>query len=532
MRRGRARPPIGPWRLVGVGAGVLLVTLATGGRGPVTGSLEAFLKPPPSGVGVPLSDTALPEVSAITGTMEVKRAPSPAESATGVASSSVTWADIPGAALHAYRTAELVLRQTAPGCNLTWEVLAGIGRVESDHGRYGGATVSDDGIAYPPIYGVALDGTGDVAEIGDTDNGALDGDPVWDRAVGPMQFLPSTWDVVGVDADDDGVANPHDLDDAALAAGVYLCAGDVDLSDPAQLREALWRYNPSAAYGALVRSYIEAYRQGEPGPDTMPDHAPVSDVPSPTHPPTQPSRPPLSAAFSAIPVPNPHGPQGEVFADVPLPGQPHGPHPSPNLPVDWPHPPVNIPPVDPSDGPGDPSDGDGTPQQPQPGDPTSPPDDQPSTDPTPDPTDPTPDPTDPAPDPDDPTPTDPSTPTPTDPGTPSDTDNGSTPPAPTDSDPTPALTAISGVLRHTEAGWCVDTTVLYLGPDDYVTGTQATADYDGDGTTETIAVELEGLAGSQVSLEVRTTETSTDVYTIQGLSYRPTDGSPAPWESA
>jgi hypothetical protein len=496
MKR-RARPPIRARRLVGVGTGVLLVTLATGAQGPVSGSLDAFVKPSPS--RVPLPATAVPDVPAITGTMEVRRAPSPAETAAGVASISVTWADIPTAALDAYRTAAFVLQQTAPGCHLTWEVLAGIGRVESDHGRYGGATVGEDGVAYPPIYGVALDGAGDVAEIHDTDDGALDGDPVWDRAVGPLQFLPPTWDVVGVDADDDGVANPHDLDDAALAAGVYLCAGGVDLNDPAQLREALWRYNPSAAYGALVMAYIDSYRRGEPVVATMPDPGPPSstppppDLPSPNHPPAQPSRPPLAAAFAGNPVPDPHGPKGEVFGDLPLPGHPHGHQPTP-------------------DEPGDPSDGGGTPQ---PGDPTP-------TDPsTPTPTEPT-----------TPTPTEPTTPTPTEPS-PSDPPTSPTPTTPTPSDPDDgtALTTITGVLRHTEAGWRVGTTILDLGPDDYVQGTQAPADYDNDGASETIADELEGLAGSEVSLEVRTTETSTAVYTIQGLPYRPEDGSAAPWES-
>ena len=80
-----------------------------------------------------------------------------------------------------------------PGCHLPWTLLAGIGRVESDHGRYGGSVLGNDGVPRPAIVGVALNGKGPVAAIHDTDNGAFDGDTVWDRAVGPMQFIPSTW---------------------------------------------------------------------------------------------------------------------------------------------------------------------------------------------------------------------------------------------------------------------------------------------------------------------------------------------------
>ena len=44
-----------------------------------------------------------------------------------------------------------------------------------------------------------------------------------------MQFIPSTWSIVGVDADNDGQRNPQDVDDAALASAVYLCSGADDL---------------------------------------------------------------------------------------------------------------------------------------------------------------------------------------------------------------------------------------------------------------------------------------------------------------
>ena len=85
-------------------------------------------------------------------------------------------------------------------------------------------------MARPGIYGVALDGTQQVALIKDTDAGQYDADAKYDRAVGPMQFIPSTWSVVGVDADGDAQRNPQDIDDAALATAVYLCSGEDDLS--------------------------------------------------------------------------------------------------------------------------------------------------------------------------------------------------------------------------------------------------------------------------------------------------------------
>lgn len=176
--------------------------------------------------------------------------------------SGATDTDIPFAALAAYKRAETVLAETGPGCHLSWPVLAGIGRVESNHGRYAGSQVYSDGSTHPHIVGLPLNGVGPVAEIADTDGGRLDGDPTWDRAVGPMQFIPTTWAVVGLDGDGDGVRDPHDLDDAALAAGVYLCGGDRDMSTTEGLRAAIYSYNHSQDYVDLVLSYAQRYEAG------------------------------------------------------------------------------------------------------------------------------------------------------------------------------------------------------------------------------------------------------------------------------
>ncbi len=169
---------------------------------------------------------------------------------------------LPVAAQRAYRRAAEVMARTDPGCGLPWTLLAGIGRVESDHGRYGGARLGADGVSRPRIIGLRLDGRGPVAAIRDTDDGRLDGDRVWDRAVGPMQFIPSTWATAARDGDGDGRTSPHDLDDAAAAAAAYLCSGAGSLRDPATQAAALYRYNQDDYYVALVQAFEVGYRTG------------------------------------------------------------------------------------------------------------------------------------------------------------------------------------------------------------------------------------------------------------------------------
>ena len=170
---------------------------------------------------------------------------------------------IPQAALSAYQRAEAVINKADRGCALPWELIAAIGRVESDHGRYGGNTLDDQGVARPGIYGIALNGKNNTQSIGDTDAGQYDNDTRHDRAVGPMQFIPSTWSVVGVDGDSDGTRNPQDIDDAALATAVYLCSGDDDLSAEKGQRASVYRYNHSNDYVDLVLSIMQAYMDGD-----------------------------------------------------------------------------------------------------------------------------------------------------------------------------------------------------------------------------------------------------------------------------
>jgi membrane-bound lytic murein transglycosylase B len=170
---------------------------------------------------------------------------------------------IPSAALSAYQRAAQIIDAADTTCNIPWELIAAIGRVESNHGQYAGNTLNSDGVSVPGIYGPELNGKDGTQAIMDTDGGQLDKDSVYDRAVGPMQFIPSTWSSVKVDADGDGQRNPQDIDDASLASAVYLCSGDDDLSSRSGQEAAVYRYNHSQAYVDLVLRIMEAYSQGD-----------------------------------------------------------------------------------------------------------------------------------------------------------------------------------------------------------------------------------------------------------------------------
>lgn len=177
--------------------------------------------------------------------------------------STASTSGIPSAALAAYQRAETVINAADKTCKLPWQLVAAIGRVESDHGRTNGNSLDSNGVARPGIYGPALNGKNHTTRILDTDAGQYDADTKFDRAVGPMQFIPSTWSVVGVDADGDAQRNPQDIDDAALATAVYLCSGNDNLSTSKGQHDAVFRYNHSASYVNLVLSIMRAYTSGD-----------------------------------------------------------------------------------------------------------------------------------------------------------------------------------------------------------------------------------------------------------------------------
>jgi membrane-bound lytic murein transglycosylase B len=378
--------------------------------------------------------------------------------------------DIPAAALLAYQRAAVVIGQADASCGLSWTLLAAIGRVESDHGRYGGARLRPDGTSSPAIRGVALDGAGPVARIRDTDGAWLDGDPVWDRAVGPMQLLPSTWSVVGVDGDGDSVRSPDDIDDAALAAAVFLCGGPGDLTTRSGLRAAVRGYNPSSSYVASVLAVERSYRAGEldtPGLFALGGAIEILAVRSGSAVGATSGTAPGDGehAVRAASGPRQHGNHALHGKD---PTTPPGAGPGPGS--------VGTPASDPT----------GTPAS----DPTDTPDPGPTGTPDPGPTG-TPDPT----------------------GTP---EPGPTP-AP---QPDPASVQLTGVLTACASGWCLDELPLDVGGPD-VLAAPAIADFDADGVVTSTNDELTGLAGTEVSVLVAAETAPALVLALNGVAYVP-----------
>jgi hypothetical protein len=174
---------------------------------------------------------------------------------------------IPETVLAAYRAAATTVDRAAPGCRLTWPLVAGIGKVESGHAS--GGAVDADGTTRRPILGPQLTGTDGNAAIPDTDGGALDHDAMWDRAVGPTQFIPSSWRIYGADGNGDGRADPDNVFDAGLATARYLCSSGGDLSGSGARHDAVFRYNHSEDYVATVLRWADAYASGAlPVPDS------------------------------------------------------------------------------------------------------------------------------------------------------------------------------------------------------------------------------------------------------------------------
>jgi membrane-bound lytic murein transglycosylase B len=156
-----------------------------------------------------------------------------------------------------------------PECAVPWWAIAAISRVEGRHGTYGGSVLDQLGWATPDIIGIQLNGQRNTRVIGDTDGGMLDHDPAYDRAVGPMQFIPSTGRRVAADGNFDQQANPHNLYDATLAAAAYLCRASSGLASEEGLRRAYFSYNHSLAYVENVLRWARSYEQLgllEPGP--------------------------------------------------------------------------------------------------------------------------------------------------------------------------------------------------------------------------------------------------------------------------
>ncbi|MFJ8795649.1 hypothetical protein [Streptomyces sp. NPDC102462] len=167
--------------------------------------------------------------------------------------------DIPALAFEAYQRAADEQAARTPGCHLPWTLLAAIGQVESNHARNGALT--SEGFTTSPILGPVLNG-GPFAALRDSDQGKFDGDTTWDRAVGPMQFIPSTWKRWGTTTRPTLDADPNNIFDATTTAAAYLCADNRDLSDPQQLSRAILSYNPSDVYLRDVLAWNSVYITG------------------------------------------------------------------------------------------------------------------------------------------------------------------------------------------------------------------------------------------------------------------------------
>ena len=181
---------------------------------------------------------------------------------------------IPLMALNAYRNAERMMAVAEPGCGVSWNLLAGIGRIESMHAN-GGATDAR-GTAVRPIYGPALDGSLPGNEV--IVQSAASGRVTYARAMGPMQFLPGTWARYASDGDGDGKADPQNLFDSTLAAARYLCSGGLNLRDQSQVMAAILRYNNSVAYAQNVLGWAAAYATGVVPVDLPPLLGPIPPI--------------------------------------------------------------------------------------------------------------------------------------------------------------------------------------------------------------------------------------------------------------
>ncbi|MGN6128777.1 MAG: lytic murein transglycosylase [Nocardioidaceae bacterium] len=244
----------------------------------MTSSASAEPKPAPTlpdGSTVPTKAIEAPASVSVPGEI----APGVPSGTAGRVLAGASTSGIPAVALAAYQRAAQVIDAADPSCHLDWPLVAAIGRVESDHGRYGGNTLTSSGLSKPGIYGIPLDGSNGTAKVSDTDAGQFDNDPVYDRAVGPMQVIPTTWAGVGVDGDGDGKRNPQDINDAALATAVYLCSGKENLSTPAGQQAAVYRYNHSQSYVDLVLSIMRAYARGDYSAVPNQTYAPTTFAP-------------------------------------------------------------------------------------------------------------------------------------------------------------------------------------------------------------------------------------------------------------
>jgi membrane-bound lytic murein transglycosylase B len=288
-------------------APVVSVAVAAADAGYASGPAVVAVARPPASIHIAAATKSAPPPAAVV------NSPSPV--------------GIPSMALAAYRNAEQKMAISNPDCGISWNLLAGIGRIESGHANGGATDVR--GTAVRPIYGPALDGTLPGNEV--IVQSSVGGRVSYARAMGPMQFLPGTWARYAGDGDGDGVADPQNLYDSTLAAARYLCSDGMNLRDSSQVMAAILRYNNSMPYARNVLGWAAAYATGVVPVDLPP-------VTGPAPPLADPHLENPEGLGPGLPL-NAHGlPLADPLAQMPLIdfGPPAMPAPQPN----WPSRPV------------------------------------------------------------------------------------------------------------------------------------------------------------------------------------------------
>jgi hypothetical protein len=278
----------------------------------------------PVGSGEPATPWAplVPSVP-VDGGSPAQLQPPTLRSLTGPQPSTATLSGIPATVLDAYRRAAARSAGLDPNCHLPWQLLAAIGKVESGHAESG--DVDARGTALRPILGPVLDGSNGTAAIpavANTINTVDTNADTWARAMGPMQFIPSTWAAWGVDVIGAGAPDPENVYDATAAAADYLCGNGRDLSTPDGVSSAILSYNNSPRYLSVVLDWFRVYANGavpvadQIDPAAVQDAAWTSAGPTtgPTAPPSPSGQPPSGVAPApgrptpppkSTPAPNP-----------------------------------------------------------------------------------------------------------------------------------------------------------------------------------------------------------------------------------
>lgn len=301
-----------------VAGGVLLVEPVADGR-PAPATTTGGAAQPAKPVWPPMLGAGLP--ATLPGVPVLPPLAAPAGNRLGAATGSGGSAGIPATVLDAYRRAEASLGRANSGCHLSWALLAGIGKVESNHAHRG--DVDTQGNLVRPIYGPALDGSTGFARMVDGRSGQ------WARAAGPMQFIPSTWERWGADGSGDGKVDVQNVYDSTESAGRYLCAADRDLNTGPGLRGAILSYNNSEDYLNKVMAWTRSYSTGsfivpdapgnadqDPTYDETAEHVSVRPAPAPGG---APAKPAPHKPEPAVPVKPPAPP---AAAPAPLAGLP------------------------------------------------------------------------------------------------------------------------------------------------------------------------------------------------------------------